>query len=221
MFVNIDELFRDVQSFATGPYTGIKAIVIFSNAINPLTYFMLRTCLRLTDSTYILQLDKEHNLHIICIILALGIRRKSELWYQCYSKNVKCRINTILIIIKLNWCNSLKIPQAHGRNLLSIDYDRNTRTEKVYDDHRKFTLRIIYDAQGRPATWLPSSSLALVNVSYSPTGRLVGLQRGSMSEKSEFDTFGRILSRTFVDGKVWSFSYLDKVIYTWTKLVWL
>ncbi|KAG7321337.1 hypothetical protein KOW79_015752 [Hemibagrus wyckioides] len=100
--------------------------------------------------------------------------------------------------------------RAHGRNLLSIDYDRNTRTEKVYDDHRKFTLRIIYDAQGRPATWLPSSSLALVNVSYSPTGRLVGLQRGSMSEKSEFDTFGRILSRTFVDGKVWSFSYVDK-----------
>ncbi|TSL04381.1 Teneurin-2 [Bagarius yarrelli] len=100
--------------------------------------------------------------------------------------------------------------RAHGRNLLSIDYDRNTRTEKVYDDHRKFMLRIIYDTQGRPATWLPSSSLALVNVSYSPTGRLVGLQRGSMSEKSEFDTFGRILSRTFVDGKVWSFSYLDK-----------
>uniref|UniRef100_A0A8B9HFI8 Teneurin-2 n=1 Tax=Astyanax mexicanus TaxID=7994 RepID=A0A8B9HFI8_ASTMX len=100
--------------------------------------------------------------------------------------------------------------RAHGRNLLSIDYDRTTRTEKVYDDHRKFTLRIIYDAQGRPATWLPSSSLALVNVSYSPTGCLVGLQRGSMSEKSEFDSFGRILSRTFVDGKVWSFSYLEK-----------
>uniref|UniRef100_A0A673MAX5 Teneurin-2 n=1 Tax=Sinocyclocheilus rhinocerous TaxID=307959 RepID=A0A673MAX5_9TELE len=100
--------------------------------------------------------------------------------------------------------------RVHSRNLLSIDYDRNTRTEKIYDDHRKFTLRIIYDAQGRPATWLPSSSLALVNVSYSPTSRLVGLQRGSMSEKSEFDTFGRILSRTFVDGKVWSFSYIDK-----------
>ncbi|TRY60518.1 hypothetical protein DNTS_011823 [Danionella cerebrum] len=99
---------------------------------------------------------------------------------------------------------------VHSRNLLSIDYDRNTRTEKIYDDHRKFTLRIIYDAQGRPATWLPSSSLALVNVSYSSSGRLAGLQRGSMSEKSEFDTFGRILSRTFVDGKIWSFSYIDK-----------
>uniref|UniRef100_A0A4W5QMV6 Teneurin-2 n=1 Tax=Hucho hucho TaxID=62062 RepID=A0A4W5QMV6_9TELE len=100
--------------------------------------------------------------------------------------------------------------RAHGRNLLSIDFDRNTRTEKIYDDHRKFTLRIMYDQQGRPATWLPSSSLAVVNVSYSPTGRLVGLQRGSMSQRSEFDTFGRILSRTFVDGKVWSFSYLDR-----------
>lgn len=97
--------------------------------------------------------------------------------------------------------------------MISIDYDRTTRTEKVYDDHRKFTLRIIYDAKGRPATWLPSSNLALVNVSYSSTGCLVGLQRGSMSEKSEFDSFGRILSHTFVDGKLWSFSYLHKVIF--------
>lgn len=101
--------------------------------------------------------------------------------------------------------------KAHGRNLLSIDFDRNTRTEKIYDDHRKFTLRIMYDAQGRPAMWLPSSSLAVVNVSYSTTGQLVGLQRGSMSERTEFDPQGRILSRSFVDGKVWSYSYLDKV----------
>uniref|UniRef100_A0A673WCY5 Teneurin transmembrane protein 2 n=1 Tax=Salmo trutta TaxID=8032 RepID=A0A673WCY5_SALTR len=100
--------------------------------------------------------------------------------------------------------------RAHGRNLLSIDFDRNTRTEKIYDDHRKFTLRIMYDAQGRPAMWLPSSSLAVVNVSYSTTGQLVGLQRGSMSEKTEFDPQGRILSRSFIDGKVWSYSYLDK-----------
>uniref|UniRef100_A0A665UFN7 Teneurin-2 n=1 Tax=Echeneis naucrates TaxID=173247 RepID=A0A665UFN7_ECHNA len=100
--------------------------------------------------------------------------------------------------------------RAHGRNLLSIDFDRNTRTEKIYDDHRKFTLRIMYDAQGRPAMWLPSSSLAVVNVSYSTTGQLVGLQRGSMSERTEFDPQGRILSRSFVDGKVWSYSYLDK-----------
>jgi len=69
----------------------------------------------------------------------------------------------------------------------------------------------MYDAQGRPAMWLPSSSLAVVNVSYSSTGQLVGLQRGSMSERTEFDSQGRILSRSFVDGKVWSYSYLDKV----------
>uniref|UniRef100_A0A673JKB4 Teneurin-2 n=1 Tax=Sinocyclocheilus rhinocerous TaxID=307959 RepID=A0A673JKB4_9TELE len=100
--------------------------------------------------------------------------------------------------------------RAHGRNLLSIDFDRNTRTEKIYDDHRKFTLRITYDAQGRPAIWQPSSSLAVVNVSYSSTGQLVGLHRGSMSERTEFDPQGRILSRSFVDGKVWSYSYLDK-----------
>uniref|UniRef100_A0AAY5EQA9 Teneurin-2 n=1 Tax=Electrophorus electricus TaxID=8005 RepID=A0AAY5EQA9_ELEEL len=100
--------------------------------------------------------------------------------------------------------------RAHGRNLLSIDFDRNTRTEKIYDDHRKFTLRITYDAQGRPAIWQPSSTLAVVNVSYSGAGQLVGLHRGSMSERTEFDARGRILSRSFVDGKVWSYSYLDK-----------
>lgn len=69
----------------------------------------------------------------------------------------------------------------------------------------------MYDAQGRPAMWLPSSSLAVVNVSYSSTGQLVGLQRGSMSERTEFDSQGRVVSRSFVDGKVWSYSYLDKV----------
>lgn len=99
----------------------------------------------------------------------------------------------------------------HGRNLLSIDYDRNIRTEKIYDDHRKFTLRIIYDQLGRPFLWLPSSGLAAVNVSYFFNGRLAGLQRGAMSERTDIDKQGRIISRMFADGKVWSYTYLEKV----------
>ncbi|XP_067852200.1 teneurin-2 [Heptranchias perlo] len=100
--------------------------------------------------------------------------------------------------------------RVHGRNLLSIDFDRNSRTEKIYDDHRKFTLRIIYDTLGRPMIWLPSSGLAAVNVSYSSSGKVIGVQRGAMSEKSEYDEQGRIISRVFSDGKVWSYAYLDK-----------
>uniref|UniRef100_U3K519 Teneurin-2 n=1 Tax=Ficedula albicollis TaxID=59894 RepID=U3K519_FICAL len=99
--------------------------------------------------------------------------------------------------------------RVHGRNLLSIDYDRNIRTEKIYDDHRKFTLRIIYDQLGRPFLWLPSSGLAAVNVSYFPNGRLAGLQRGAMSERTDIDKQGRIVSRMFADGKVWSYTYLE------------
>ncbi|XP_036896596.1 teneurin-2 isoform X2 [Sturnira hondurensis] len=102
--------------------------------------------------------------------------------------------------------------RVHGRNLLSIDYDRNIRTEKIYDDHRKFTLRIIYDQVGRPFLWLPSSGLAAVNVSYFFNGRLAGLQRGAMSERTDIDKQGRIVSRMFADGKVWSYSYLDKSV---------
>lgn len=57
--------------------------------------------------------------------------------------------------------------QVNGRNLLSVDYDRSLRTEKIYDDHRKFQLKIIYDAQGHPTLWVPSSKLLSVNLTYS------------------------------------------------------
>ncbi|XP_073445585.1 teneurin-2 isoform X2 [Dendrobates tinctorius] len=100
--------------------------------------------------------------------------------------------------------------RVHGRNLLSIDFDRNSHTEKIYDDHRKFTLRIVYDQLGRPLLWLPSSGLAPVNVSYFFNGRLSGLQRGAMSERTEMDKQGRIISRAFADGKTWSYTYLEK-----------
>ncbi|XP_041525148.1 teneurin-4 isoform X5 [Microtus oregoni] len=100
--------------------------------------------------------------------------------------------------------------RVHNRNLLSLDFDRVTRTEKIYDDHRKFTLRILYDQAGRPSLWSPSSRLNGVNVTYSPGGHIAGIQRGIMSERMEYDQAGRITSRIFADGKMWSYTYLEK-----------
>ncbi|XP_014902034.1 teneurin-3 isoform X3 [Poecilia latipinna] len=100
--------------------------------------------------------------------------------------------------------------RVNGRNLLSVDYDRTLRTEKVYDDHRKFLLKIIYDTQGHPSLWIPSSKLLSVNLTYSSTGQVTGLQRGPTTEKWEYDNQGRIISRVFADGKIWSYTYLDK-----------
>jgi len=92
-----------------------------------------------------------------------------------------------------------------------LDFDRITRTEKVYDDHRKFTLRIHYDNAGRPTLWAPSSRLNGVNVTYSPGGHVAGIQRGTMSVRMEYDQNGRISSQIFADGKSWSYTYLEKV----------
>uniref|UniRef100_A0AAQ4PXG8 Teneurin-4 n=1 Tax=Gasterosteus aculeatus aculeatus TaxID=481459 RepID=A0AAQ4PXG8_GASAC len=100
--------------------------------------------------------------------------------------------------------------RVHNRNLLSLDFDRITRTEKVYDDHRKFTLRIHYDHAGRPTLWAPSSRLNGVNVTYSPGGHVAGIQRGTMSVRMEYDQNGRISSQMFADGKSWSYTYLEK-----------
>lgn len=105
----------------------------------------------------------------------------------------------------------LFLPQVHNRNLLSLDFDRITRTEKVYDDHRKFTLRIHYDHAGRPTLWAPSSRLNGVNVTYSSGGHVAGIQRGTMSVRMEYDQTGRITSQIFADGKSWTYTYLEKV----------
>lgn len=101
--------------------------------------------------------------------------------------------------------------KVNGRNLLSVDFDRTTKTEKIYDDHRKFLLRIAYDTSGHPTLWLPSSKLMAVNVTYSSTGQIGSIQRGTTSEKIEYDGQGRIVSRVFADGKTWSYTYLEKV----------
>ncbi|XP_030643753.1 teneurin-3 isoform X2 [Chanos chanos] len=100
--------------------------------------------------------------------------------------------------------------RVNGRNLLSVDYDRTLRTEKIYDDHRKFLLKIVYDASGHPILWVPSSKLMSVNLTYSSTGQVTSIQRGPTTERVEYDTQGRIVSRTFADGKTWSYTYLDK-----------
>lgn len=154
---------------------------------------------------------------------SLLIRKRSTLFknwgkfhaYACYFSSL-CMLLSLRKFIQaqcplVTEYSLLSFQQVHGRNLLSIDYDRNIRTEKIYDDHRKFTLRIIYDQLGRPFLWLPSSGLAAVNVSYFFNGRLAGLQRGAMSERTDIDKQGRIISRMFADGKVWSYTYLEKV----------
>ncbi|KAM8842716.1 LOW QUALITY PROTEIN: teneurin-3 [Synchiropus picturatus] len=100
--------------------------------------------------------------------------------------------------------------RVNDRNILSVDYDRTLRTEKIYDDHRKFLLKIIYDTQGHPILWVPSSKLLSINLTYSGMGQVTSLQRGPTTEKWEYDSQGRIISRVFADGMMWSYTHQDK-----------
>ncbi|XP_051791182.1 LOW QUALITY PROTEIN: teneurin-1 [Erpetoichthys calabaricus] len=101
--------------------------------------------------------------------------------------------------------------RAHNRNLLSIDFDQATRMGKIYDDHRKFTLRIQYDPKGRPILWSPSNKYNEVNVTYSPDGLVTSIQRGNWSEKLEYEN-RKVISRTWANGKIWSYTFLEKSI---------
>ncbi|KAI2656908.1 Teneurin-3 [Labeo rohita] len=102
--------------------------------------------------------------------------------------------------------------RVNGRNILSVDYDRALRIEKIYDDHRKFLLKIGYDTAGQPTLWMPSSKLLPVNLTRNSNGQLSAIHWGSVSERAEYDGQGRLLSRTFPDGKTWSYTYLEKTI---------
>ncbi|XP_055726034.1 teneurin-1 isoform X2 [Salvelinus fontinalis] len=101
--------------------------------------------------------------------------------------------------------------RAHNRNVLSIDFNQATRVGKIYDDHRKFTLRILYDQMGRPIVWSPSSKYNEVNVTYSPAGLVTSIQRGNWSEKLEYEN-GKVVSRTWTNGKIWSYTFLEKSV---------
>ncbi|XP_060718384.1 teneurin-1 [Tachysurus vachellii] len=100
--------------------------------------------------------------------------------------------------------------RAHNRNVLSIDYNQVTRVGKIYDDHRKFTLRVQYDELGLPVVWTPSK-YSEVKVSYTSTGLVSIIQRGNWSERRDYDN-GRLVSRTWANGNTWSYTFMDKSI---------
>lgn len=81
---------------------------------------------------------------------------------------------------------------------------------KIYDDHRKFTLHIQYDSLGRPVVWSPSSKYTEVNVSYAGGSLLSAIHRGDWSERLEYEN-ERVVSRAWVNGKIWSYTYADRV----------
>uniref|UniRef100_A0A8C5H6N1 Teneurin-2 n=1 Tax=Gouania willdenowi TaxID=441366 RepID=A0A8C5H6N1_GOUWI len=112
---------------------------------------------------------------------------------------------------KTNYSTYERRLRAHNRNLLSIDFDQSTRVGKIYDDHRKFTLHIQYDPLGRPVVWSPSSKYTEVNISYSGGGLLSAIHRGEWAERMEYEN-DRVVSRAWVNGKIWSYTYAERSI---------
>lgn len=58
--------------------------------------------------------------------------------------------------------------------------------------------------------WSPSSKYTEVNISYSGGGLLSAIHRGEWSEQLEYES-DRVTSRAWVNGKIWSYTYADRV----------
>lgn len=143
--------------------------------------------------------------------VSLRVPEKEILFFYCqfYCKRAFC-VHRYNKIISFTFFHArFSRAQAHNRNVLSVDYSQESRVGKIYDDHRKFTLRVQYDDQGRPVLWTPSK-YNQVRVSYSNDGLVTGIQRGNWTERRDYDN-GRIITRTWANGKIWSYTFLEKV----------
>lgn len=58
--------------------------------------------------------------------------------------------------------------------------------------------------------WSPSSKYTEVNISYSSGGLLSAINRGDWSERLEYEN-DKVVSRAWVNGKIWSYTYADRV----------
>lgn len=58
--------------------------------------------------------------------------------------------------------------------------------------------------------WSPSSKYTEVNISYSGGGLLAAINRGEWSERLEYEN-DKVVSRAWVNGKIWSYTYADRV----------
>lgn len=109
--------------------------------------------------------------------------------------------------------------RVNGENLLTMEYDRETKSVSVFMDDKIELLNVTYDSSGRPIKWAPRSELFTeVELEYDRFSRLSQWKWGDITETYNFDRAGRLNEIKYSDGSSLVYSFKDMISSLVSKL---
>ena len=114
----------------------------------------------------------------------------------------------------------------NGENLLTVEYERTSHSETVYNEEREDILRVEYNGAGQPTRFYPTGPIEGLNVSYDAQGRMQMWQRGVRTVINVYDEeTGNLHEARLADGSVYKYTYAMGTKVSWgslgTKVSWV
>ena len=96
----------------------------------------------------------------------------------------------------------------NGETLLTVEYERASHSEVVYNEDREEILRVEYNGAGQPTRFYPAGPVEGLNVSYDAQGRMQMWQRMARVVSNVYDEeTGNLHETRLADGYVYKYTY--------------
>lgn len=96
--------------------------------------------------------------------------------------------------------------QVNGENLLTVEYDRETHTERILDKDLHEIITMAFDNSGLPTHFLPAKNHHSLNITYSAAGEVTAWKYGDIEERRTFEA-GLLKSKTSSSGAQFRYTY--------------
>ncbi|XP_063415376.1 teneurin-m-like isoform X2 [Mytilus trossulus] len=95
----------------------------------------------------------------------------------------------------------------NGENLLTVQYDRETHTEKIMKKDLQEIITIQYDDSGLPTSFSPANGHHALNITYRQDGHISHWQYGEIREQRIYNDAGLLQERLSSSGAPYTFRY--------------
>lgn len=105
--------------------------------------------------------------------------------------------------------------QQNGDNVLTVEYDRETGNETLFNKDQEPLLAIKYNLAGQPVALVPSmQGWQPVTLSYNSVGLLEEWIHGDVYEEYSYDRTGRLLLVRYSGSEELAYAYGDNALVT-------
>ncbi|KAK3100250.1 hypothetical protein FSP39_016934 [Pinctada imbricata] len=101
-----------------------------------------------------------------------------------------------------------KVLLINGKNLLTVEYDRDSHSEKIINNkNQREILAITYDDSGLPVRINPGNGHIPMNISYSQAGHITYWRYGEMYETLRYNAEGALTEKTLASNGQYRYVY--------------